>query len=71
MKIHALTSEARASSIIIGALPFLVTGAIAFINPTYLKPLFMEEGGQQALMVAVGMLGFGVWVMGRMAKFEI
>lgn len=71
MKIHALTSEARASAMIIGALPFIVTAAITALSPTYLKPLFEEEGGNQALMVAAGMLSFGIWTMNRMAKFEI
>jgi len=71
MKIHALTSEARSSAMIIGSLPFIVTGAISYLSPTYLQPLFEETGGNQALMVAIGMLGGGVWIMNRMSKFEI
>ncbi len=71
MKIHALTSEARASAYIIGALPFVVTAAIASLSPAYLKPLFEEEGGHQALAVAAFMMGFGMWSMNRMAQFEI
>lgn len=71
MKIHALTSEARASSVIIGSLPFIVSGAVAFLSPKYLLPLIDEEGGNQALAVAAGMLVFGIWSMRRMAKFEI
>lgn len=71
MKIHALTSEARASAMILGLLPFIVAFAIMFLSPKYLLPLVDEEGGNQALATAVGMLGFGLWVMNRMAKFEI
>lgn len=71
MKIHALTSEARASSVIIGSLPFIVSGAVAFLSPKYLLPLIDEDGGNQALAVAAGMLVFGIWSMRRMAKFEI
>jgi tight adherence protein B len=71
MKIHALTSEARASAVIIGSLPFIVSGAVMFLSPKYLLPLIDEEGGNQALMVAVGMLTFGIWSMRRMARFEI
>lgn len=71
MKIHAVTSEARASAVIIGSLPFIVSGAVAFLSPKYLLPLIDEPGGNQALAVAAGMLGFGLWVMRRMARFEI
>lgn len=71
MKIHALTSEARASAVIIGSLPFIVSGAVMFLSPKYLLPLIDEDGGNQALAVATGMLTFGIWSMRRMAKFEI
>ena len=71
MKIKAMTSEARASALIIGALPFVVSGAILFVKPSYLLPLIEEDGGHTALAVASGMLSFGVWIMNRMAKFEI
>jgi tight adherence protein B len=71
MKIHAITSEARASAVIIGSLPFIVSGAVMTLSPKYLMPLIDEPGGNQALMVAIGMLGFGLWSMNRMAKFEI
>jgi tight adherence protein B len=71
MKIHAITSEARASSMIIGSLPFIVAGAISFLSPAYLAPMIDEPGGNQAMAVAAGMLGFGIWSMNRMAKFEI
>lgn len=71
MKIHALTSEARASAVIIGSLPFIVCGAVMFLSPKYLRPLIDEDGGNQALAVAAGMLTFGIWSMRRMARFEI
>ncbi len=71
MKIHAITSEARASAVIIGSLPFVVALAIAFLSPKYMLPLIDDPGGNQALAVAVIMLGFGLWMMNRMARFEI
>jgi tight adherence protein B len=71
MKIHALTSEARASALIIGSLPFIVCGAIMVLSPKYMRPLIDDEGGNQALAIAAGMLGFGIWSMRRMARFEI
>lgn len=71
MKIHAITSEARASAVIIGSLPFVVALAIAFLSPKYMLPLIDDPGGNQALAVAVIMLGMGIWMMKRMARFEI
>ncbi len=71
MKIKAMTSEARASAMIIGALPFLVMGAVSALSPDYIKPLFTTAGGNKALASAAGMLFGGIWTMNRMAKFEI
>ncbi len=71
MKIHAITSEARASAVIIGSLPFIVSLAVMVLSPKYLLPLIDDPGGNQALAIAGGMLGFGLWSMNRMARFEI
>lgn len=71
MKIHAITSEARASAVIIGSLPFFVAGAVMFLSPKYMLPLIEEPGGNEALAVAAAMFSFGIWSMKRMAKFEI
>lgn len=71
MKIKAMTSEARASAMIIGALPFVVIGAMLFVSPSYMLPLIEDESGNKAAAIAAGMLFTGVWSMNRMAKFEI
>lgn len=71
MKIHSMTSEARASSFIIGALPFFVSGLIFIISPGYIMVLVTDYRGNQALLTAFGLLSFGMWAMNRMAKFEI
>lgn len=71
MKIHSLTSEARASTMIIAALPFVVVAALMFLNPEYLRPLIDDPGGHMALATAAAMMGFGIWSMNRMAQFEI
>lgn len=71
MKIHAITSEARASAVIIGALPFIVGGAVLFLSPKYMLPLIDDPSGNTSLAVAGFMLSFGLWTMNRMARFEI
>lgn len=70
MKIKAMSSEARASAWIVGALPFLVILALKFINPEYLQPLFDDPRGNIAGMIGLTSLGLGIFVMKRMASFE-
>jgi tight adherence protein B len=71
LKIKAMTSEARASSMIIGSLPFIVTIAVSVMSPDYIKPLFNDYRGNYAAFTAAGLLFLGIWSMNRMAKFEI
>ncbi len=71
MKIRAMSSEARASAYIIGALPFVVFAAVSVISPDYMRPLFEDYRGNICLGIACGMMTFGGWVMKRMTQFEI
>jgi tight adherence protein B len=70
-KIKALSSEAKASAMIIGSLPFFVSGAVQVITPNYLVPLFTEPGGQKMLIFAVLWMIMGMGVMYKMINFEI
>ena len=71
MKIKAMSSEARASAVIIGALPFIVIIAVSVMSPAYMSVLYTDHRGNVAAMIAAGMMGFGLWVMNKMTKFEI
>lgn len=71
MKIKAMSSEARASAYIIGALPFVVIMAVGATSPGYMTPLWADPRGNIAAAVAAGMMTFGGWIMYRMTKFEI
>lgn len=71
LKIGALSSEARASGIIVGALPFFVFAILSLISPDYLTPLFVDFRGNLALAGAGGMMLFGGFVMKRMTQLEI
>lgn len=71
MKIGALSSEARASAYIIGALPFLVFAILQVMSPDYLKPLFDDARGNKALLGALGSLSMGALIMKRMTQLEI
>ena len=71
MKIRAMSSEARASSYIIGSLPLIVFILVMLTSPDYMKPFWTTTGGYKCAAVAVGMMSFGAWVMKRMTNFEI
>jgi len=70
-KVAAMSSEAKASAGIIGALPVLVAVMVSFVSPDYLKPLFTTPIGQIWLGVAALMMCLGAFVMNRMIQFEI
>lgn len=71
LKIRAVSSEARASAYIIGALPFAVSAAIYFVNPDYIQLLFNDPRG--IVMVAAGLtsIALGAAVMMKLVRFDI
>lgn len=70
-KVAAMSSEAKASAGIIGALPIVVAIMVSIVSPEYLTPLVSVPIGQVWLGVAVLMMCLGVFVMNRMVQFEI
>lgn len=70
-KVNALSSEAKASAMIIGALPIAVTVMVYFTSPDYIMQLFTDKTGHFALMVGGGMMGTGIFVMRQMINFDI
>ena len=71
LKVGALSSEARASGYIVGALPFFVFGALSLLSPDYLRPLYDDFRGNLSLGAALGMMLLGGFIMKRMTQFEI
>ncbi len=71
LKIKAISSEAKASAMIIGALPFVMLGLLTFMSPEYILPLFGDPRGQLMLGAGLGSISMGAFVMWRMTQFEI
>jgi tight adherence protein B len=69
-KVKALSSEAQASAMIIGALPFIVMGLVYMIRPNYIAILFTEPQGQAILVGCALMMGTGIFVMKKMVDFK-
>jgi tight adherence protein B len=70
-KARAMASEARASTMILGSLPVVVTSILFLTSPGYIMQLFTDVRGLMLCGIAVGMLMTGVFVMIRMARFDI
>lgn len=71
LKIKAMSSESKASAYIVGSLPFLVFGAIFYINPNYMYPFFTDDRLIVAGLGAGVWMGLGVFIMAKMVNFEI
>jgi tight adherence protein B len=71
LKIRAMSSESKASAYIVGSLPFLVFGAIMYINPEYMGGFFSDDRLIVAGLGAGVWMGIGVFIMAQMVNFEI
>lgn len=71
LKIKAMSSESKASALIVGSLPFIVFTLVWFINNNYMANFFKDE----RLMVAGGggliWMSLGAFIMAKMVNFEI
>ncbi|WP_439619859.1 type II secretion system F family protein [Hyphomonas sp.] len=70
-KVNALSSEAKASASIIGALPFAVGLMVFLTTPDYIMQLFITETGHVVLTVAATMMTLGVLTMKKMINFDM
>jgi tight adherence protein B len=71
LKVKAMSSEARASAMIIGALPFIMLGVLSVVNIDYISLLFTTERGHHWLMYAAFSMTLGSAIMTKMVRFEI
>jgi tight adherence protein B len=62
-KAYALASEARASSMVLAALPFVSGLGLAVLSPDYVGVLVFEENGRNLLGIAALSLATGVLSM--------
>lgn len=69
-KIRAMSSEAKASAMIIGSLPPGVMGLVYLTSPDYIKLLFTERAGNLMLVGCVMWMSLGTFVMKKMISFK-
>jgi tight adherence protein B len=71
LKVKAMSSEAKASAMIIGSLPFIMFLLLSIVNPDYVRVLFTETKGMILLGVGIGWMSLGWAVMLKMIHFEL
>lgn len=69
-KIKAMSSEAKASAGIIGALPIIVAVLVYLTTPDYILLLFTTDQGNFMLMISAGLFAMGIAVMRKMINFD-
>lgn len=69
-KIKALSSEARASAMIIGSLPFIVGALVYMTSPKYIELLWTTPTGQIVMAGSAIWMAIGVFIMKKMVSFD-
>jgi tight adherence protein B len=70
-KVNALSMEAKASAVIIGALPFIVAFLVYLTSPAYMMILFTDPRGHLIMGASAVWMSIGIFVMRNMINFDI
>ena len=70
-KVTALSMEAKASAVIIGALPFIVSLLVYLTSPEYMMILFTDPRGHLIMGLSAVWMSIGIFVMRNMINFDI
>jgi tight adherence protein B len=65
-QVKTLTAQGKLSGLIVGLLPAALCGLIYFVNPNYMRALFVEDIGKKLLLG-----GFALQLLGIFAIFKI
>jgi tight adherence protein B len=69
-KIQAMSMEAKASAVIIAALPFCVMILVYITSPTYIELLWTHPTGRFMMACCAVWMSIGVFVMKKMINFD-
>ena len=69
VKIKTLSSEAKSSAVIMGAMPVFVVGVLTLISYDYIKILFETQMGNYVLFGCGMWMGIGALIMRKMINF--
>jgi tight adherence protein B len=69
-KIQAMSMEAKASAVIIAALPFCVMLLVYITSPQYIELLWTHPTGRFMMACSAVWMSMGVFVMKKMINFD-
>ena len=69
-KIQAMSMEAKASAVIIAALPFAVMILVYISSPSYIELLWTHQTGRLMMACCAAWMMIGVFVMKKMINFD-
>ena len=62
-KVRVISAEGRLSGIVLGALPFILSGLLTVLNPDYMNTLWKTEAGMKMVGISLVMMVLGgVWI---------
>jgi len=70
-KVKAISSEAKASAMIIGSLPVVVAMLVYLTSPRYIELLWTTDTGRVVLAICAVVMGIGTFIMKKMIAFDI
>ena len=70
-KIRTLSSEGRASGVVLGSLPFVLAGILSLINPDYISVLWTTPQGQNLLLIGGGLMTVGFFLLNRIIQIKV
>lgn len=70
-KVSAMSMEAKASAVIIGAMPFVIAFMLYLTQKTFILVMFEEPMGQMLLACTLAWMGIGIFVMRQMINFDM
>lgn len=71
LKARVLTAESRTASLFIAAVPFLLVGALWFLNHDYIAPLFTTAGGLTLLKTAMALVTVGLALIFWLSNLKV
>ena len=71
LKVRAFSAEARASAIIIGALPFVLLALLSVMNMAYISVLFTTNLGHILLGGGMACITLGILSLVKLTRFQI
>ncbi len=70
-KIDALTAQGRTAGLIVGMVPFGTAGMMYVIDPDFIRPLFTTLPGFFIVLVVLGLVAAGLFIINKMVQIKV